>query len=56
MIALPKGARTSALLGLGPYVVKHNGGEEWVGLMELTPNHPVRGQATATPSQFEPLP
>jgi penicillin amidase len=42
--ALPGGdtaARTSATLGLGPYAVKHNGGEEWVGLMELTPNHPV---------------
>ena len=29
------------MLGLGPYAVKHNGGEEWVGLMELTPTHPV---------------
>ena len=34
-------ARTSALLGLGPYVVKHHGGEEWVGLMELTASRPV---------------
>jgi penicillin G amidase len=34
-------ARTSALLGLGPYAVKHHGGEEWVGLMELTPEHPI---------------
>lgn len=34
-------ARTSASLGLGPYVVKHHGGEEWVGLMELTPSRPV---------------
>lgn len=33
--------RTAAVLGLGPYVVKHHGGEEWVGLMELTPSHPV---------------
>lgn len=41
--ALPgtESARTAALLGLGPYAVKHNGGEEWVGLMELTPGHPV---------------
>jgi acyl-homoserine lactone acylase PvdQ len=38
---VPKRARTSALLGLGPYLVKHHGGEEWVGLMELTPAHPV---------------
>jgi hypothetical protein len=34
-------ARTSTLLGLGPYAVKHHGGEEWVGLMELTPEHPI---------------
>jgi penicillin G amidase len=34
-------ARTSAMLGLSPYAVKHNGGEEWVGLMELTPSPPV---------------
>lgn len=34
-------ARTSALLGLGPFAVKHHGGEEWVGLMELTPGHPA---------------
>jgi len=34
-------ARTAAMLGLGPYVVKNHGGEEWVGLMELTPKHPV---------------
>jgi penicillin G amidase len=34
-------ARTSALLGLGPVAVKHHGGEEWVGLMELDPGHPV---------------
>jgi penicillin amidase len=33
--------RTAAMLGLGPYVVKNHGGEEWVGLMELTPKHPV---------------
>ena len=33
--------RTSAVLGLSPYMVKHHGGEEWVGLMELTPAHPV---------------
>ena len=38
---LPKLARTAASLGLGPYVVKHNGGESWTGLMELTPTHPV---------------
>jgi penicillin amidase len=37
----PTRARTSALLGLGPFVVKHHGGEEWVGLMELTPAHPA---------------
>ena len=39
--SLPKVARTAALLGLGPSVVKHHGGEEWVGLMELMPTHPV---------------
>jgi hypothetical protein len=33
--------RTAAVLGLEPYAVKHNGGEEWVGLMELTTGHPV---------------
>ena len=39
--SLPKIARTSAALGLGPYVVKHHGGEEWVGLMEIAPTNPV---------------
>ena len=34
-------ARTSAVLNLSPVAVKHHGGEEWVGLMELTPQHPV---------------
>lgn len=33
--------RTAAVLGLEPYAVRHNGGEEWVGLMELTSRHPV---------------
>ena len=28
-------------LGLGPVRVPHNGGEEWVGLMELAADHPV---------------
>jgi penicillin G amidase len=39
--SVPVIARTSALLGLGPVAVKHHGGEEWVGLMELDPGHPV---------------
>ncbi len=30
-----------AELGLGPKMVPLNGGEEWVGLMELTPNAPA---------------
>jgi penicillin G amidase len=34
-------ARLSAVLNLSPVAVKHHGGEEWVGLMELTPHHPV---------------
>ncbi|MBS0419707.1 MAG: penicillin acylase family protein [Proteobacteria bacterium] len=34
-------ARLWATLGLGPVGVPHNGGEEWVGLYELTPDHPV---------------
>jgi len=34
-------ARTSAVLGLSPAAVKHHGGEEWVGLMELGADHPV---------------
>ena len=34
-------ARTSAVLGLSPSAVKHHGGEEWVGLMELGPDHPA---------------
>ncbi len=34
-------ARVSAVLNLSPVAVKHHGGEEWVGLMELTPHHPV---------------
>ena len=29
--------RTSAKLGLGPAMVPHNGGEGWVGLMEISP-------------------
>jgi penicillin G amidase len=37
----PTAARTWAVLGLGPSSVVHNGGEEWVGLMELNPDHPV---------------
>ncbi len=31
-------ARTSAALGLGPAMVPHNGGEGWVGLMEVSPD------------------
>jgi hypothetical protein len=33
-----RGSRTSAILGLEPYAVPHNGGDEWTGLMELDPN------------------
>lgn len=33
-------ARLSALLRLGPVMAPHNGGEGWVGLMELNPDHP----------------
>lgn len=43
--ALPGGesvsTRAFAVLGLGPAVVRHNGGEGWVGLMEIDPNQPV---------------
>jgi acyl-homoserine lactone acylase PvdQ len=31
-------SRLSAILGLEPYAVPHNGGDEWTGLMELDPN------------------
>ena len=34
-------ARLSAVLGLSPPAVKHHGGEEWVGLMELDTGPPV---------------
>jgi acyl-homoserine lactone acylase PvdQ len=37
----PPTARTWAVLGLGPARIVHNGGEEWVGLMELNPDRPV---------------
>ena len=37
----PPPSRTWAKLGLGPERVPHNGGEEWVGLMELAPDHPA---------------
>jgi hypothetical protein len=37
----PTTARTWAVLGLGPARIVHNGGEEWVGLMELDPARPV---------------
>jgi penicillin amidase len=37
----PTAARTWAVLGLGPPRIVHNGGEEWVGLMELNTDHPV---------------
>lgn len=37
----PPVTRAWAKLGLGPQRVPHNGGEEWVGLMELGPDHPV---------------
>jgi hypothetical protein len=33
--------RLSAVLKLGPVMAPHNGGEGWVGLMELNPDHPV---------------
>jgi len=33
-----RGNRTAAILGLEPYAVPHNGGDEWTGLMELDPN------------------
>ena len=33
--------RTSAVLGHGPKVVKHHGGEGWVGMMELNPKDPA---------------
>ncbi len=34
-------ARLSAVLKLGPLMAPHNGGEGWVGLMELTPKRPA---------------
>jgi hypothetical protein len=34
-------ARMSALLRLGPVMAPHNGGEGWVGLMEVDPDHPA---------------
>ncbi len=37
----PAELRDCGGLGLSPAAVRHHGGEEWVGLMELTPNHPV---------------
>ncbi len=33
--------RLSAVLKLGPVMAPHNGGENWVGLMELTPGQPA---------------
>jgi acyl-homoserine lactone acylase PvdQ len=34
------GPRMSAVLGLAPVAVHHTGGDEWTGLMELSPNEP----------------
>jgi penicillin amidase len=42
--ALPGGgdpARLSAVLKIGPVMAPHNGGEGWVGLMELGRDHPA---------------
>ncbi|WP_034158088.1 penicillin acylase family protein [Sphingomonas sp. ERG5] len=33
--------RLSAILRIGPTMAPHNGGEGWVGLMELNPDHPA---------------
>ncbi len=33
--------RLSAVLKLAPGMAPHNGGENWVGLMEIAPNHPA---------------
>lgn len=37
----PGHARMSAVLGLGPAMVRHHGGEGWVGLMEIDRDHPA---------------
>ena len=37
----PEPARLSAVLKLGPTMAPHNGGEGWVGLMEIVPGHPA---------------
>lgn len=34
-------ARLSAVLGLSPAMARHNGGEGWVGLMEIAPTNPI---------------
>jgi hypothetical protein len=37
----PEPARLSAVLKLGPVMAPHNGGEGWVGLMEIDRDHPA---------------
>ena len=37
----PDPPRLSAMLKLGPVMAPHNGGEGWVGLMEIDKDHPV---------------
>ncbi|MFZ4381077.1 MAG: penicillin acylase family protein [Sandarakinorhabdus sp.] len=37
----PEPARLSSVLKLGPTMAPHNGGEGWVGLMEIIPGHPA---------------
>jgi hypothetical protein len=37
----PEPARLSAVLNLGPRMAPHNGGEGWVGLMEIDRDHPA---------------
>jgi penicillin G amidase len=46
-------ARLSATLGLSPAMVRHNGGEGWVGLMEIGPDRPVLYSVVETGGQSQ---